>query len=220
MYTISIGDPPTITEPPQSTIQVRGANFTFRCTASGDGGLTLTWRTPLGAVIDTGQQELSRLTHSSTLTISNITVADGGSYICIAANEAGESEASAVLYVQPYITEQPVDLLATNGSSGSITCMAEAFPAPMLHWERLNEMVYEISGSGSGVNSGSGIETSPLELMMQYDTVSEGGVLEFDPVLFGDEGVYRCVASIHVGSETIADAVTVSGELSARVGSP
>ena len=117
-----------------------------------------------------------------------------------------------------------MDLLAVNGSSASISCMAESYPAPILHWERLNEMVYEISGSGSGDNSGSAVERSPLyssgsgtplDLMMQYDTVSIGGVLEFDPVLFGDEGVYRCVASTYVGSETIADAVTVSSELNA-----
>lgn len=186
------------------------------------------WRTPSGTVVDTGQEELSLLIYSSTITISNITASDGGNYTCIAENVAVASEASAVLYVHPYITEQPVDLLTENGTLQSITCMAESFPAPRFHWERQVGLMNDTSGSGSGeiVNSGSSSITSgfgedlvtyngdghtPLRPKVGYEIASVGQILSFNPVLFGDEGIYHCIASTLFG-EDITHEVTVFSE--------
>ena len=87
-------------------------------------------------------------------------------------NTAGNDSATAVLYVEPIIVTQPTDILARNGTVVSFTCAAESFPAPEYTWEEYNE------------------ESS------SFDTVSNGSVLEFTPAVFGDEGSYRCVASL------------------------
>ena len=191
--------------------------------------MTLRWRTPSGTVNSTREQEVSLLIQSSALTISNITASDGGTYTCIAENVAGASEATATLYICPYITEQPGDILTTNGSTESITCLAESFPDPRFHWEKLVEPAYDTSGSGLGetLNScsastaaGSGEDfatysgdNTPLRPRVGYDIVSVGQTLNFNPVLFGDEGMYYCVVSTLFG-ESLADGVTVFSELS------
>ena len=108
----------------------------------------------------------------TTLIISNITAMNGGSYTCVVSNAAGNDSATAVLHVEPIIVTQPTDILTRNGTVVSFTCAAESFPAPEYTWEKYNE------GSSS------------------FNRVSSGPVLEFTPAVFGDEGSYRCVASL------------------------
>ena len=108
----------------------------------------------------------------TALIVSNITAMNGGNYTCVVSNAAGNDSATAVLYVEPIIVTQPTDILTRNGTVVSFTCAAESFPAPEYQWEEYNE------------------ESS------SFDTVSNGSVLEFTPAVFGDEGSYRCVASL------------------------
>ena len=106
------------------------------------------------------------------LIISNIAAMNGGNYTCVVRNAAGNDSATAVLHVEPIIVAQPTDILTRNGTVVNFTCAAESFPAPEYTWEEYNE------------ESGS------------FDRVSSGPVLEFTPAVFGDEGSYRCVASL------------------------
>ena len=108
----------------------------------------------------------------TTLTVSTISAINGGSYTCVVSNAAGNDSATAVLYVEPIIVTQPTDILTRNGTIENFTCVAESFPAPEYTWEKYNE------------------ETN------SFDMVSNGPVLEFTPAVFGDEGSYRCVASL------------------------
>ena len=108
----------------------------------------------------------------TTLIVSNITAMNGGSYTCVVSNAAGNGSATAVLYVEPIIVTQPTDILTRNGTVVNFTCAAESFPDPEYTWEKYNE------------------ETD------SFDTVSNSSVLEFTPAVFGDEGRYRCVASL------------------------
>ena len=118
-----------------------------------------------------GGQDLMNET-DTTLTVSTISAMNGGSYTCVVRNAAGNDSATAVLYVEPIIVTQPTDILTRNGAVVNFTCTAESFPAPEYTWEKYNE------------ENGS------------FDMVSNGSVLEFTPAVFGDEGSYRCVASL------------------------
>ena len=60
--------------------------------------------------------------------------------------------------------------------------------------------------SGDGRQSGSGQTLSEDGELEQYQLVGNGGIFEFAPVVFGDEGCYRCVA-LGVAS----DPITVTG---------
>ena len=110
----------------------------------------------------------------ANLIVSNITARNGGNYTCVVSNAAGNDSVTAVLYVEPIIVTQPTDILTRNGTVVSFTCAAESFPASDYTWQKYIE------------------ETD------SFDTVSSGPVLEFTPAVFGDEGSYRCVASLPV----------------------
>ena len=114
----------------------------------------------------------------TTLTVSNIFAMNGGNYTCVVSNAAGNDSATAVLYVEPIIVTQPTDILTRNGTVESFDCVAESFPAAEYTWEKYN----------ATTNS--------------FDMVSSGSVLEFTPAVFGDEGSYRCVASLPGTSRT------------------
>ena len=100
-------------------------------------------------------------------------------------NAAGNDSATAVLYAKPIIVTQPTDILTRNGTVESFTCAAESFPAPEYTLEKYNE------------------ETN------SFDMVSSGPVLEFTPAVFGDEGRYRCVASLPGTSRTATSRLAV-----------
>ena len=121
----------------------------------------------------------------ATLIVSNITTMNGGSYTCVVSNAAGNDSATAVLYVEPIIVTQPTDILTRNGTVVSFTCAAESFPDPVYQWEKHNET------TGT------------------FDTVMDGPVLQFTPAVFGDEGNYRCVASLQGTSRNATSDQTV-----------
>ena len=110
---------------------------------------------------------------SDSLTIPNVSIADGGDYTCIASNAAGSDNSTSMLLVIPTIITQPVDQRVSNGSTiVTLTCEAESFPDPVYKWGRYNKE-----------------NTS-------FSAVRSGPVLKFFPAVFGDEGRYRCVASL------------------------
>ena len=144
-------------------IAVVGGTVTFTCSAQGGPDNTYQWQKD-------GEDLMNET--DTTLTVSNISAMNGGSYTCVVSNAAGNDSATAVLYVEPIIVTQPTDILTRNGTVVNFTCVAESFPDPEYTWEKYND------------ESGS------------YDTVSHSSVFEFTPAVFGDEGSYRCVASL------------------------
>ena len=108
----------------------------------------------------------------NTLNMDDIGAVNGGNYTCAVSNAAGNDSATAILYVTPTIVTQPADILTRNGTVVNFTCEAESFPAPEYQWEKYNET------------------------MGTFIRVVSDPVLEFSPAVFGDEGEYRCVASL------------------------
>ena len=181
----------------------RRNNDTFTCSAVGNGTLEITWRLPTGEIVDAGQERPEVWSVSSTLPVSDVTAADGGSYTCLVENEAGVSEATAVLSVPLYISGEQVGLNTSNGSMENITCMIEGFPITYV-WEKMGEVnVSDSSANGSG---------SMMMPEVTYSPVLMGRILEFNPILFGAEGVYRCVAIGDVGDEVTSEPITVTSE--------
>ena len=109
---------------------------------------------------------------SDTLTLIIDSASSGGSYTCTVSNAAGSDSASTTLYVAPYtVTPLKEQTLTTNGSNMNISCDADGFPSPTVSWvDMTNAQVVNMS------------------------------LLEFNPVVFGDEGLYRCVAIAEINS--------------------
>ncbi len=115
------------------------------------------------------------LNHTETiLTLYQVTAQHGGTYTCIVTNTAGNANGDIILYIHPYFTLQPLEqVTAQNGSRANFSCEADGFPSPNITWIKYESF-------------------TNLSVFVQ---VSSGDVLYFDPVLFGDEGYYGCVAS-------------------------
>ena len=150
--------------------------MTFNCSAQGGPNNILLWLKN-GIVLDGESSSHLTITNisetSSLLTITNITVEDGAEYSCVVSNAAGNSSVMASLFVVPEITQQPQAINTTNGSAVAFTCFATGYPSPEYIWSRENP-----EGTVVAMN------------------VSVESQLNIDPVMFGDEGYYRCVAFI------------------------
>ena len=121
----------------------------------------------------------------STLLVADIDASSGGSYTCLVSNAAGSDSASTTLYVAPYIvTPLEEQTLTTNGSNVNINCDATGFPTPNVQW-----------------------------VDMMNREVSNSALLKFSPAVFGDEGLYRCVAAadIDVMTFTATNETTLIG---------
>lgn len=125
--------------------------------------------------------------NDSILILEDINASLGGTYTCIISNSAGNNSVSTTLYVAPYI-DSPLDeqILVTNGSIVNVVCNAVGFPFPNVMW---------VDSLGSNVSSTS--------------------LLPFYPVIFGDEGLYRCVATVQINEQTFysTNETTIIGTL-------
>ena len=123
--------------------------------------------------------------NDSTLVVMDIDVTSGGSYTCTVSNAAGNESASTTLYVAPYIvTPLEEQTLTASGVNVNITCDAAGFPSPTVNWVDMTNM-----------------------------EVSNTSLLEFSPVMFGDEGLYHCVAATEINGMnlTATDETTLVG---------
>ena len=124
--------------------------------------------------------------NDSVLHLVNIDASNGGDYTCTVSNAAGGDSAFTTLYVAPYIVNPlEEEILSSNGSKVNMTCDADGFPAPNVTW-----------------------------VDMMGGIVSDAPLLVFDPVQFGDEGVYQCKASVNIDGTnlTASDETTLTGE--------
>ena len=149
-----------ITISPSNTTVSTGDNSTLTCSALGGPNNMFAW-------LHEGM-EINETT--TTLTITGITVDEGGDYMCIVTNAAGSG---STIFIEPIITRAD-DILTRNGSSVKFVCEADGIPLPGITWQRLE--------NGS------------------YTTVSESGAYHITPVVFGDEGDYLCVAISDAGT--------------------
>ena len=115
------------------------------------------------------------------LEVMDIDASSGGDYTCTVSNAAGNDSASTTLYVAPYIvTPLEEQTLTTSGSNVNISCDADGFPTPTVRLVDNNAEVVNTS------------------------------LLEFSPVMFGDEGFYHCVASAEInGTSFTATDITI-----------
>jgi hypothetical protein len=134
------------------------------------------------------------------ITISSVNFTHGGEYLCTANNSAGEITATALLLVRPVV--EPKEALAKNGDNVTLLCLVQSFPEPSYIWEMLRDSNDSDTFPGEfGFVSGSG------ENMMATHPF-----LKFEPVEYGDAGVYRCMVNIN-GTWLFLEIALLAGEI-------
>ena len=94
-------------------------------------------------------------------------------YECIAGNNAEYGSNSTFLFVGIPLLAQPQDMiLTTNGSTVRLTCIADSFSVPQYSWSYQNETGQTVSVDNSS----------------DYQLV-------FDPIVFGQQGIYQCIVT-------------------------
>lgn len=160
--------PPAFSGHPATQTRVVGGTATFTVTATGSPPPSLQWRKDTVAL--PGQT-------GSTLTITPVSLADAGSYDCVATSTEGSATsnpATLTVNAPPAFSMDPLTQSVTAGGNVTFTVAATGTPAPTLQWRK--------------------------------DTVAlpgeTGTSLTINPVAPTDGGVYDCVATNVAGNAT------------------
>ena len=141
----------------------QGSDVILECTApQGGPSNTFQWLNSSGSVVST----------TSTLTLTNVMAADGGTYTCMVTNDGGTNSATTSVLISPYFTSQPQAVGGDSGTMVTLTCEAEAFPSPVYQWSRTDGGTIGTTATGQASST-----------------------LVFSPLQFGDEGDYLCNAT-------------------------
>jgi hypothetical protein len=97
---------------------------------------------------------------------------------------------------------EPKEALAKDGDNVTLLCLAQSFPEPSYVWEMFRDSNDSDTFPGEfGFISGSG------ENMMATHPF-----LKFEPVEYGDAGVYRCMVNIN-GTWLFLEIALLAGEI-------
>ena len=124
---------PVFTTQPATQTANAGTNVALTVVVTGSPVPTLQWRKNGAAIA-------GRTTASLALT--NVQVADGGAYTCVATNASGSVVSGTATFTvtpvatAPSFTTQPVSQAVNAGATATFTVVANGSPAPTLQWRR------------------------------------------------------------------------------------
>ncbi|XP_038601048.1 LOW QUALITY PROTEIN: hemicentin-2 [Tachyglossus aculeatus] len=183
LHTLNVLVPPTIERGANDSgmlLSIPGGVVTMACPVRGSSPIQVSW---LKGGLPLPLSQRTRL-HSSgrTLRISQVQVADAGTFTCVASSQAGVAERSFVLRVQvPPVLETPEgneDMAVTRGSSVTFPCEARGSPPPIVSWLK---------------------DGDPLVLQNNQVTSGPGTSLHLEEVQATDSGTYDCRAENEAG---------------------
>ncbi|HSY16849.1 MAG TPA: immunoglobulin domain-containing protein, partial [Candidatus Acidoferrales bacterium] len=127
--------PPNIITPPVSQSIPSGSNVIFSAVVDGTPPYIYQWSLNGNPLTDDGIHILGSST--SSLTVSNLTTADAGSYTLTVTNVSGSASASATLTVMvpPSITLQPIGRSVPPGLPTIFNASASGIPTPAYQWQ-------------------------------------------------------------------------------------
>ncbi|NP_001360633.1 Ig-like domain-containing protein [Caenorhabditis elegans] len=171
---VEISEPPRVVMASEVMRVVEGRQTTIRCEVFGNPEPVVNW-------LKDGEPYTSDLLQFSTklsyLHLRETTLADGGTYTCIATNKAGESQTTTdvEVLVPPRIEDEERVLQGKEGNTYMVHCQVTGRPVPYVTWKR----------------NGKEIE--------QFNPV-----LHIRNATRADEGKYSCIASNEAGT-AVAD---------------
>ena len=124
---------PQFVTKPTRTITEEGRNVTWTCSATGKPRPRITWSKARGAL-----PSESVVTEDGSLTLTNVTKADGGLYTCHADNLLGRVTASEQLVVfsaLKFTLKPPEKISGKPGAAVELPCAASSDLQPRVYWK-------------------------------------------------------------------------------------
>ncbi|KAM8746417.1 hemicentin-1 isoform 1-T1 [Acanthopagrus schlegelii] len=178
-FNLNVHVPPTIIGLSPETVTVVVNNFvSLSCEAVGFPPPTLSWLNDRGPI--QANTNALIMPGGRTLQIMKAKVSDGGKYICVAMNAAGEAYKHIYLtvFVPPSIRDSsgdsPVVVNVLVGKSVTLECESNAVPPPTITWYKNGRVV---------------TESANLRIL------AEGQMLEIKGSEVSDTGQYVCMAT-------------------------
>ncbi|XP_059383537.1 neurofascin-like isoform X1 [Carassius carassius] len=116
-----------------TTIAMLGEEIILECFAAGVPTPSIKWTKDWEEMSMTGKKLEN---FNKTLRIKNVSMDDGGDYICTASNRMGSLDHVITVRVKsvPFWVEKPESLVLSRDDSGSIVCSADGIPRPQIQW--------------------------------------------------------------------------------------
>uniref|UniRef100_A0A8C4WMQ0 Obscurin-like protein 1 n=1 Tax=Gopherus evgoodei TaxID=1825980 RepID=A0A8C4WMQ0_9SAUR len=143
------GAPRFLAYPRTFTVQ-SGADAILKCQIAGDPRPSIIWEKDKSPIALLGRFQVEAEGNVYSLSISQVTPADSGQYVCKAKNAIGETYAAATLRVEagelqqegdpedvpPVFLSKPLSWKVCRGEDVMFTCRVSGQPCPVLQWKK------------------------------------------------------------------------------------
>ncbi|XP_077416337.1 uncharacterized protein LOC144048347 [Vanacampus margaritifer] len=192
---------------PRDQTVKEGEEASFRCVSGESSSPAAILWIKDGDVVTTGRQSQGEYgggrekKTSGTLHLVNVSVADGGTYVCRTVNPSlnisrKSRPAKLTVLAAPSVTLRPPALTVSLGGRASLHCEASGEPPPTISWLKRGRS----KQTGATMTSGTRNATLHIESARSYD-----------------EGTYVCAAANELGRSQGAVTLAVAGSLSSSV---
>ncbi|XP_070578826.1 papilin-like isoform X2 [Ptychodera flava] len=167
-----------------------GKSVTLECHATGIPKPTIEWHK--GNILLPGTIPRFSQSGDNSLEIQSVSRSDAGDYICTGVNNVGTVQKKTVTLIveaDAEIISPPMDIIASEGDSVTLTCRATGSPKPSIRW-----MVDDV----------------PLPLLDRF-VFLDSGDLQIKDVRKTDSGFYTCTAANGRNSVSARSELVVSG---------
>ncbi|VDN51769.1 unnamed protein product, partial [Dracunculus medinensis] len=178
--------PPYVARTTASAVEVReGHNVTLSCRAFGNPPPTVVWRRQDRQIIRfngaTGYG--ASVYNGSDLVITKVSRKHMSEYVCVASNGIPPDESWTVkLHVtfEPTVVPQSKLVVAAAGSQANIVCNVEAWPRPLLTWQKDGNEIFD-----------SNKYAMTQQIWEKYRSTH---ILTIKDISVHEFGVYKCIA--------------------------